>query len=785
MAVIGCQKEIESNNSVDNSHIVSVVSNGIDTKTAIVEGESISSFVWTGTTAEQCTIWENAEKGSDVNIAIADGGKTATLSATFAPSTQPQTYSYHAAIASSVSKTGNPVLPSIQTPSATGFDPKADVLIGQTTEPVDEAPESVSMKFGRAVAVNKMILGGFKGTNEVVKEVEFTASNCLAGRLKPNYDNCSVTEYDTDNGVQSHSINLRYGAGRSLTNDSFDVYFLTFPVETGDFSVKVTTDQYIYTKSITGNSLTFALDKFTYFNFSLVDAEEEKIVPPTVYSLVTSPSDFCPGANYLIVAPSSDKYYAMSAQNTNPQGAYTKNRTTVEVTVNDDNEISVDNALAAYPFKFESSSTGYLIKQIYSDGLEGYYLSATGTAVTGTNNLENFEEAKTDNHCIWNVEITNDGNVSITNATNSKAGIMCLNGTVISCYGKLQSSYVTNFKLFVDESTCVRTPVITVSGNELNFDCEGNTTDEITVSPNAYLTGEISASIADGCTWITSASISNEKLVLVVTNNADSQSRSSEVTLSAEGAEDVVITVNQAAFVQKYNVTVSSGIQHGTVVANPTAVAAGETVTLTATPATGYEFGSWNVYKTGYPETSVEVSDNNTFLMPEYDVTVEATFNETTAPSISAGKSYSYTFTNSVFSESPSSKVLDGMTWTVSGDGGYFGYEAARGQQFGSSSKPFKSLKLGLSYEKYCNNATAKGVNSVKISTSGASSVSASFVVKVGDVQIGESTSITTTNTEYTFTTKNGELLAGDVTIEYTQTTSKALYVKSVKINNN
>ena len=52
---------------------------------------------------------------------------------------------------------------------------------------------------------------------------------------------------------------------------------------------------------------------------------------------------------------------------------------------------------------------------------------------------------------------------------------------------------------------------------------------------------------------------------------------------------------------------------------------AGATVTLTATPDEDYVFSAWDVYKTGESSTKVAVTDN-TFTMPAYAVTVNATF---------------------------------------------------------------------------------------------------------------------------------------------------------------
>lgn len=72
-----------------------------------------------------------------------------------------------------------------------------------------------------------------------------------------------------------------------------------------------------------------------------------------------------------------------------------------------------------------------------------------------------------------------------------------------------------------------------------------------------------------------------------------------------------------------YTVTISEGIENGTVTASKTSgIKAGETITLTATPANGYMLDSLSV-KNG--DTDITIT-NNTFTMPAANVTVSATF---------------------------------------------------------------------------------------------------------------------------------------------------------------
>ena len=76
-----------------------------------------------------------------------------------------------------------------------------------------------------------------------------------------------------------------------------------------------------------------------------------------------------------------------------------------------------------------------------------------------------------------------------------------------------------------------------------------------------------------------------------------------------------------------YNITCTSGLLHGSVSA-PESAMEGTTVAISATPEPGYMVGTYTVYRTGSPSTTVTVSSNGTFTMPDYAVTVSATFVE-------------------------------------------------------------------------------------------------------------------------------------------------------------
>ena len=125
-------------------------------------------------------------------------------------------------------------------------------------------------------------------------------------------------------------------------------------------------------------------------------------------------------------------------------------------------------------------------------------------------------------------------------------------------------------------------------------------------------------------------------------------------------------------------------------------------------------------------------------------------------------------------------QTLSGVDWTASGNGGYFGYEAARGQQFGSGSSPCSFLNLQTS-------DIPGTITSVKVNTSGASGTGAYVSVSVGSVDftcndpmavVDDVVYLDQYATDYTFTGS----ASGTLNIDWNQSTSKALFVKSIEV---
>ena len=132
--------------------------------------------------------------------------------------------------------------------------------------------------------------------------------------------------------------------------------------------------------------------------------------------------------------------------------------------------------------------------------------------------------------------------------------------------------------------------------------------------------------------------------------------------------------------------------------------------------------------------------------------------------------SYSYTFTAKQFSAN-GTKALGGINWTLAGDGSYYGYDATKGQQLGSGSKPYKSMTL--------TSAVFTKVTKITINTSGAKDIAGNVTVSVGGTAVGTIT-LTNAATPYTFDVSE---LTGEIVLSYTQTSSKAIYIKSISVD--
>lgn len=99
------------------------------------------------------------------------------------------------------------------------------------------------------------------------------------------------------------------------------------------------------------------------------------------------------------------------------------------------------------------------------------------------------------------------------------------------------------------------------------------------------------------------------------------------VTVTGKGKYTGTVTLPYSIVKVPHNIIISDQIQNGQVEARPNPAPVGKEITLTATPNSGYELGSYTVTPAeGDPITVTETDGIYTFIMPNCDVTVFATF---------------------------------------------------------------------------------------------------------------------------------------------------------------
>lgn len=225
-------------------------------------------------------------------------------------------------------------------------------------------------------------------------------------------------------------------------------------------------------------------------------------------------------------------------------------------------------------------------------------------------------------------------------------------------------------------------------------------------------------------------------------------------------AIEVVYTDGSTPEPTKYTVSIANNIANGSVTASPTSATAGTSITLTATPADGYNFGSWNV--TGATVANATLA-KTTFTMPESDVTVSATFEkvQTVDPGEGSNTGTIVFGTNKVKIDKANATGTDnlGNVWTITTEGttSFTANEAY--YQVGSSKAPATSITFTTTL---LDNVT---VTSFSAKFGGFSGTEGNVNLKIGDNTVGTG-SLNATNdvTIASTSTAEGKVLTVTVT---------------------
>ena len=300
----GCMKE-EAQTSSEKTSKISVEIAETATKT-YVEGEKI---YW-HETGEQLNIIYFADDNSSSrrqsatheDYSLVDN--KATFTADFTPTDGAEKYTFGAFYpyaykysTSSISLT----VPQEQTPTATSYDPKADILVSAQPVVTEDIPSKIQFQFTRLVAFAEMTLKGIEA-GELIEKVVVSSPAKPAGAVEFKVHEANTLENAKwYNNYEDITINM---GGRTATGNDV-VWFVTVPTDLSGTSltVTVTTDKNIYAKEIdlTGKELRFERADISRFSV----AGLAKVEKPKTYKLLTDASQLTPGDVMVICTKNS------------------------------------------------------------------------------------------------------------------------------------------------------------------------------------------------------------------------------------------------------------------------------------------------------------------------------------------------------------------------------------------------------------------------------------------------------------------------------------------------
>lgn len=294
-------------------------------------------------------------------------------------------------------------LPAEQTPTETGFDPNADLLLAKpetrTAQPAEG--EELNFRFKRVAAIAKMTLRGIPAGEKLAK-VELTASQPMAGYSRTNLKTGEI--YDIGyykEETMTLTLNDRETTGKDV------IWFTSLPCVFGEgdsFTVKAYTDKATYEKTVsfsTPEAFKFVSGGLTRFGITGMTRTENVV---DEYVLLTNVADLSVGDQIIITSGTDGAVKALSTeQKSNNRGA-----TDIEITSNTITTIPANAQIITLETGMVANTFAFYVE--YTDNEEeqtGYLYAASSTK----NQLKT--QANIDENASWTIEIAADGVASI------------------------------------------------------------------------------------------------------------------------------------------------------------------------------------------------------------------------------------------------------------------------------------------------------------------------------------------------------------------------------------
>ena len=326
---------------------------------------------------------------------------------------------------------------------------------------------------------------------------------------------------------------------------------------------------------------------------AVVSAVFAEIVLVT-YVPVESEADLVASEEYLVVAH-KDGGFTSALKNEN-------NGTRIgldEVTIADDGSIATDNAAIVWEIRAGAEDGEYVLY----NAAAGVYAAA----VTDGNTAQVLADG-TDPLAQWTIDLADAPAVKIASVAYPSRW--------------LQRNTTPNNQYFAAYTGSQTTPALYKKAGPAVFSVGFDKEDGFTVAQGTA--DSITAEAANGTepyAYAWTGDLTGEGAVLEIPATLEAGEYTVAVTATDSSDEPQTATAEISfKVVAKYAVTVADGIVGGEVAVDKALAEAGETVTVTATPASGYELVAITV--------DGEPIEGDTFEMPAKDVVVSATFAE-------------------------------------------------------------------------------------------------------------------------------------------------------------
>lgn len=470
MAFTSCSKDEISDPSIEAQKVTFTVTSGSDLETPPASrtefDEETGQMNWSadGEALEVIQIL-----GSEISHATTEAytidNRIAKFQVSFDALTGSEPYDLtYSAIYPAVNYSGNTndytkfriKLPAEQTPTETGFDPNADLLLAKpetrTAQPAEG--EELNFRFKRVAAIAKMTLKGIPAGEKLAK-VELTASQPMAGYSRTNLKTGEI--YDIGyykEETMTLTLNDRETTGEDV------IWFTSLPCVFGEgdsFTVKAYTDKATYEKTVsfsTPEAFKFVSGGLTRFGIMGMTRTENVV---DEYVLLTNVADLSVGDQIIITSGTDGAVKAISTtQNSNNRAA-----TDIEITSNTITTIpanvqiiTMETGMVANTFAFhvEGDVTGYL-----------YAASSSKNYLKTQDNI--------DGNASWTIDVAESGVATIEAQGDYTHKLLQYNNSskLFSCYSNKQQDVYIFYKAGTPK-TALETPTgveAVAEGNEV------------------------------------------------------------------------------------------------------------------------------------------------------------------------------------------------------------------------------------------------------------------------------------------------------------------------------